>query len=159
MSQAPLAQHQLFKGTKDLATAELGDDLGSLEFTITADMVERNAWANDDYNPWYMVDSPFGGRMASPATPLAFDGNVFYDYYQYPAAGSLFAKQEFEFIKPLMVGQTYRMSGTLVDIYKRKGRTFYRIELSITDSAGVEVMKMFKTNATPVHPEPEATSD
>ncbi|HWB37787.1 MAG TPA: MaoC family dehydratase [Rugosimonospora sp.] len=157
MSEPKLAQHQLFKGTKDLSTAAIGDDLGFVEFTITTEMVERNAWANDDYNPWYMVDSPFGGRIASPATPLAYDGDLFFNYYAYPAGGNLFAKQEFEFIKPLFIGQTYRITGQLVEMYQRKGRTFYRVRMSVTDSDGVEVMRMYKTNASPVHPEPVDT--
>jgi acyl dehydratase len=155
MSQRALAQHELFKGKRDLATATVGDDLGSLQFTITAELVERTAWANDDYNPWYMQGSPFGGRIASPAAALAFDGTLFYDYYKYPEGGSLFAKQEFEFIQPLLIGHTYTMSGKLIEIYKRKGRTFYRVELSIRDATGMEVMKMFKINATPVHPTAE----
>ena len=29
-------------------------------------MVESNAWANDDNNPCFMENSPFGGRIASP---------------------------------------------------------------------------------------------
>jgi acyl dehydratase len=159
MNEPKLAQHQLFEGTKDLSTARVGDNLGSLEFTITAEMVERNAWANDDYNPWYMTDSPFGGRIASPVTPLAFDGDLFYGYYAYPSGGNLFAKQEFEFSKPLMVGETYSLFGRLVEIYHRNGRTFYRVEISVTDKAGVEVMRMFKTNASPVHPDAAVAND
>jgi acyl dehydratase len=115
-------------------------------------MAERAAWANDDYNPWYLVDSPFGGRIASPTAPLAFDGGMFYDYYKYPEGGSLFAKQEFEFIKPVHIGETYTLTGTLLDSYPRKGRTFYKMGVSIRDKDGVEVMRMAKTVATPVKP-------
>jgi acyl dehydratase len=113
-------------------------------------MVERNAWANDDYNPWYMEDSPFGGRIISPVFLASFDAQVFYSYYAYPAGGSLFAKQEFHYIRPVLVGQPYTMHGELVETYQRRGRTFFRAGISVVDAAGEEVMRMIKTIAAPV---------
>jgi acyl dehydratase len=143
---------QLYPGTHDLADAQVGDQLGSLEFVITEEMVERNAWANDDYNPWYMDGSPFGGRIASPVFLASFDARIFYGYYAYPAGGSLFAKQEFHYLRPILVGERYTMSGELVERYERKGRTFYRTRMVVRDAAGEEVMWMVKTVATPVRP-------
>ena len=124
MAERKKAEHELFKGTKDLADAQIGDLIGVIEFVVTKDMVERTSWAMDDYNPWYLEDSPFGGTIASPTAPLAFDGTLFYDYYAYPEGGSLFAKQEFEFVHPVRVGESYTLTGNLVDTYKKRGRTF-----------------------------------
>jgi acyl dehydratase len=143
---------QLYSGTHDLFAARVGDDLGSRDFLITEDMVERNAWAIDDYNPWYMEDSPFGGRIISPTYLASFDAQLFYGYYAYPSGGSLFAKQEFEYVSPVKIGERYTMRGTLVDIYTRKGRTFFKAEMSIVNANGTEVMRMTKTVAAPVHP-------
>jgi acyl dehydratase len=146
------AEHEKFKGTKDLAAAQIGDLVGEIEFVVTQEMVERFSWAMDDYNPWYLVESPFGGRIAAPTIPLTFDGSVFYDYYKYPEGGSLLAKQEFEFFGPIKVGKKHRLRGTLIDIYPRKGRTFYKMGISITNEEGAEVLRMVKTVATPVNP-------
>jgi N-terminal half of MaoC dehydratase len=143
---------QLYSGTHDLTSARIGDQLGSMSFTISEDQVERNAWANDDYNPWYMDDSPFGGRIISPVYPASFDAKLFYGYYSYPPGGSLFAKQEFEYLIPLRIGVEYTMTGTLSDIYQRKGRTFYVASMSVIDPGGAEVMRMRKTIAWPVKP-------
>jgi len=143
---------QLYAGTHDLFQARIGDALGSREFVITEEMVERNAWANDDYNPWYMDDSPFGGRIISPVYLASFDAQLFYGYYAYPAGGSLFAKQEFEYFAPVKIGERYTMTGTLVDIYKRRGRTFFKARIMVTDRDGNEVMCMHKTVAAPVRP-------
>lgn len=152
MAEERKAEHELFKGTKDLATAEIGDVIGSIEFVVTEDLVNRITWALDDYNPWYREGSPFGELIAPPTAPLQFDGTIFYDFYAYPSGGSLFAKQEFEFIRPIVIGKTYRLTGTLIDMYKRKGRSFFKMGVSITDPDGVEVMRMAKTVATPVKP-------
>lgn len=159
MAETRKAEHELFKGTKDLATAEIGDVIGSIEFAVTEDLVNRLSWALDDYNPWYFDGSPLGVRIAPATAPLQFDGTIFYDYYAYPEGGSLFAKQEFEFLRPVQVGETYKLTGTLVDMYKRKGRSFFKMGVSITDPEGVEVMRMAKTVATPVKPVPEAAEE
>jgi acyl dehydratase len=156
MAETRKAEHELFKGTKDLATAEIGDKIGVIEFVVTEDLVNRITWALDDYNPWYLEGSPFGGKIAPATAPLQFDGTLFYDYYAYPEGGSLFAKQEFEFISPVNIGKTYKLTATLVDMYKRKGRSFFKMGVSITDPDGAEVMRMAKTVATPVKPVLEA---
>jgi acyl dehydratase len=150
LTERKKAEHELFKGTEDLEHAKVGDLIGVVEFVITREMVERTAWAMDDYNPWYLEESPFGGLIASPTAPLAYDGSMFYDYYRYPAGGSLFAKQEFEFIRPVMVGKKYTATGTLIDTYKKRGRTFFQMGVSLVDEDGIEVAKMAKTVATPV---------
>lgn len=143
-----------FTGTHNLFQAKVGDELGSREILIKRDLVERIAWANDDYNPWYMERSPFGGRIAPPAVLSLYDAEVFYGYYAYPPGGSLFAKEEFEYLKPVKVGKKYRMSGKLLERYRRKGRDFFVAGFSVTDENGVEVMRLKKTVAAPVTPRP-----
>ena len=150
---------ELYPGTRPLSEARTGDDLGSFPFTLTEEMAERNAWANDDYNPWYMDDSPFGGRIASPVLLASFDAKLFYGYYAYPAGGSLFAKQEFEYIAPLLLGVEYTLAGVLSDVYERKGRTFYRVEETVTDADGAVVLRTWKTVASPVNPEVPAREE
>jgi acyl dehydratase len=152
MVEAKRAEHEMFKGTKPLDTAEIGDLIGSIEFVVDEALVNRLSWALDDYNPWYFSDSPFGEKVAPPTAALQFDGSMFYDFYVYPEGGSLFAKQEFEFLRPMKIGETYRLTGTLVDKYKKKGRSFFKMGVSIVGLDGVEVMRMAKTVATPVKP-------
>jgi hypothetical protein len=147
---------QLYTGTHSLADAKIGDPLGSMQFAISADQVERNAWANDDYHPWYMDDSPFGGRILSPVFLASFDARLFYGHYAYPPGGSLFAKEEFEYLVPLQIAATYTITGTMTDIYHRRRRTFYVAGMSVTDVDGTEVMRVSKTIAAPVKPVAEA---
>ena len=152
MANTRRAEHELFKGRKPLETAEIGDVIGSIEFVVDEDLVNRLTWALDDYNPWNIEESPFGDRIAPPLSPLQIDGSMFYDYYAYPEGGSLFAKQEFEFVRPMRIGEKYKLTGTLVDKYKKKGRSFFKMGVSVVDPAGVEVARMAKTVATPVKP-------
>ncbi len=155
MSERQTAE-QLWAGTKDLFAAYVGEELLTQDFVVSEEMVERNAWANDDYNPWYMDGSPFGGRIVSPAYLASFDINVFYGYYAYPPGGSLYAKEEFEYVRPVRVGVRYRMTGRIIDIYKRKGRTFFKAGIFVTDEDGNDVVRIAKTVAAPVTPVEEA---
>src|SRR5262249_32176579 len=97
----------LYRGTHDLWEAKVGDDLGTLPFRVSPEAVRRNAWANDDYNPWYVDTSPWGRPIVTPVFLASFDAQLFYGYYAYPRGGSLFAKQEFEFLAPVFVGEDY----------------------------------------------------
>ena len=78
-----------FRGTRDLLKAEIGHEINPVEMVITEELVERNAWANDDYNPWYMEDSPFDGRIASP-TLLATETDIMiWNYFVLPEGGGI----------------------------------------------------------------------
>jgi acyl dehydratase len=144
------SMEESYRGRVALHSAKVGDEVGCLPFVVTEEMVERNAWATDDYNPWYLEASPFGGRIVSPVFLASFDAHLFYGYYAYPEGGSLFAKQEFDYVKPILVGQPYTMTGRVVEIYERKGRTFYRLDISVTDDHDEEHLRMIKTIAWPV---------
>jgi hypothetical protein len=152
---AQKAEHELFKGTKDLSEAAIGDLIGEIDFVVGEELINRLTWALDDYNPWYAGDSPFGERVSPPTAPLQFDGSLFYDHYKYPEGGSLFAKQEFEFVRPVRIGVEYHLVGRLVDMYEKRGRSFYKMGMEITDASGDVVMRMAKTVATPVKPRVE----
>ena len=129
-------------GTHDLMKAEIGDECESVEITVTEEMVERNAWANDDYNPWYMDDSPFGGRIASPVFLSCFQIQSMYSHYRFPAHGTLNTRQEFEFINPLKIGKRIKMTCRVADQYRKKGRDYIVFECLIVDEDGLEIVRM-----------------
>ena len=41
-----------------------GKDLGTLELTVTDEMVQHYIKGLDEPNPWYSAASPFGGPVA-----------------------------------------------------------------------------------------------
>ncbi len=53
-------------GTVDLKYTQIGENIGTMEFTVTPEWVDRYAFAADDYNPWYTENSLWGGRIATP---------------------------------------------------------------------------------------------
>ena len=48
-----------------------GKDLGTLDLTITDEMVQHYIKGLDEPNPWYTTTSPFGGPVAPARALLA----------------------------------------------------------------------------------------
>jgi acyl dehydratase len=139
-----------FAGTHDLLLAEIEHEITPVQMVITEEMVERQAWANDDYNPWYMKDSPYGGRIAPP-TFLSYDTDIMiWNHFVLPEGKGVWAKQEFEFIKPLRVGQKIRITGKVTDKTTKRGRDHISFEFIVTEEDGSEVVRMRSVQAFPL---------
>ncbi len=150
------------RATHDLSKAEIGDEYEPVEVTVTEEMVERRLWANDDYNPWYLEDSPFGGRIASPIILLepswGFEPpmpSMVWGYYRFPPGGALHGRAEFEFINPLKVGKKIKITARLVDKFHLRERDWFVSEYLAVDEDGVEVVRMRRTEVTPIVIQPQ----
>ena len=142
-------------GTHDLLQAEIGHEIAPIDMIITEEMAERHAWANDDYNPWYLEDSPFDGRIISP-TFLAYDADIMlWNYFALPEGYGVWAKQEFEFINALRVGKRIRIKGRIVDKTYKRGRDHITFEFLVIDEDGREIVRMKMTHAFPLIPRSE----
>jgi len=141
--------------TQFLLDARVGDEFEPREITITQEMVDRNAWANDDYNPWYIEDSPFGGPIASPTFLAHQYLELFHGHYYDPPGGGYWTRHEFEFINPLKIGKKLRVTGRLIDRYPKKGRDHFVSEIIVTDEDGNEIVRMRGSIAHPAKARPE----
>jgi acyl dehydratase len=145
-------------GTQNLLKAEIGHEMEPVEMVITEEMAERHAWANEDYNPWYLEDSPFGGRIISP-TFLAYDTDIMlWNYFALPKGYGLWAKQEFEFINALKVGKRIRITGRISDKIHKRGRDHITFEFRVIDEDGQEIVRMRMSQAFPLLPDSEKGS-
>jgi len=139
-----------FAGTHELLSAEIGHEITPLEMVITEEMVERHAWANDDYNPWYLKDSPFGGRIAPP-TFLSYDTDIMiWNHFALPEGKGIWAKQKFEFMRPLKVGNKIKITGKIIDKVTKRGRDHISFEFSVAEEDGTEVVRMLTVHAFPL---------
>lgn len=140
---------------------KIGKEFEPLEFTFTEEDRDRYVWANDDYKPWYMEDSPWGGCIGTP-TCLAMQ-TLMQTYGHYgvqqkginPPGAVVHAKHEYEFINPLKVGKKLRMTGKPVEKYSRRGRNWIVTEHLVVDEDGKEIVRMKVTNGWPIVPHPE----
>src|SRR5215210_5031993 len=47
----------------DFENLEIPEDLGPVDIRVDDHKIKRFAFAQDDHHPWFLQDSPFGGRI------------------------------------------------------------------------------------------------
>jgi acyl dehydratase len=112
-----------------------GKDLGALEVTITADMVQHYVKGLDEPNPWYTTTSPFGGPVA-PAIVYQDTDNQFKGWYLDNLFGNLWRRQEWEIHAPTRVGQTLHCTARVAERYRSRDRDVVAQEMWVRDDAG-----------------------
>lgn len=126
---------------------EVGKECEPFEYRVTEEMVQKYLKALGIENSWYAKDSPFGGPVV-PA--LISRSDAAHPEWWYPFTirpGFLHARSEFEFINPLKVGKTVKITGKWVEKFEKRGRKWAVIEAVAVDEDGVEVWRC-KTSHT-----------
>ena len=134
---------------RTLDEAEIGEELGPIEYVVTPGLVEKYAEATGDRNPWFFKDSPFGGKVAHPTIVGNDVLRLVETKYVHPL-GSLHAKQDFEIQNPIRVGAKLKSTAKVVERYVKKEREYTVVEMSIVDDKGVEVVRSRYTVCYPL---------
>jgi len=113
----------------------VGRDFGGTEYEITPDAIEGYIAGTGDDNPWYRGPSPLGGPVA-PA--LIVHSAVFrtLDWYLPNVYGNLHARQEFDFLAPVMVGERLHSRSVIVERYTKRDREYVVNETLIFNAGG-----------------------
>jgi MaoC like domain len=117
-----------------------GKDLGTIQLTITADMVDHYIKGLDEPNPWYTTASPFGGPVA-PVIVYQDTESEFKGWYLDNLFGNLWRSQTWDIYAPTRVGQTLRCSARVADRYRRRDRDVVVQEMWVRDEAGQPVAR------------------
>ncbi|MFC2016242.1 MaoC family dehydratase N-terminal domain-containing protein [Chloroflexota bacterium] len=131
------------------------EGLEPVEEVVTQEMVERNSWACEDWNPWYIEDSPWGGTIASPCFPCMYQNAIWGRTFGGPGGGGLHTHERFDFVRPLKVGTKIKVSYRLKDRYEKRGRTYFVQEFIFTDEEGNEIVRLEKRNTPSAYQNPE----
>ena len=112
-----------------------GKDLGTLDITITPEMIEHYVKGLDEPNSWYTTASPFGGPVAPVLVYQDID-TQFKGWYLDNLFGNLWRRQEWEIFAPARVGQTLHCRARVAERYRRRDRDVVAQEMWIRDDAG-----------------------
>src|SRR5262245_3431240 len=112
-----------------------GKDLGTLNLTITADMIQHYIKGLDEPNPWYTTASPFGGPVA-PVIVYQDADSLFKGWYLDNLFGNLWLRQEWHIYAPTHVGQTLHCSARVAQRYHKRDRDVVAQEMWVRDAAG-----------------------
>jgi acyl dehydratase len=112
-----------------------GKDLGTMDLTITDDMVDHYVKGLDEPNPWYTTASPFGGPVA-PVIVYQDADTLFKGWYLDNLFGNLWRSQQWEIYAPTRVGQTVHCSARVAERYRRRDREVVAMEMWVRDDVG-----------------------
>ncbi|MFC2016245.1 MaoC family dehydratase N-terminal domain-containing protein [Chloroflexota bacterium] len=137
----------------DMPTSQTGVPGPVNEDIITQEKVRILCWAQDDYNPWYLEDSPWGGPIAQPTFPVMYQNLM--PGLNMPAGGGLHTKEQFEFYAPLKVGSKVKITSKFADRYEKRGRTYFVQEYLLCDEDGNKICLCRRHNTPSMFQNPE----
>jgi len=133
-SQGPVRKERDALGPRALyEDIEVGLDLGSLEWTVSAEDIAKQCAIDDDHDPIYAGDSPWGGPVAPaqiqyrpPRWLLSRTFNIRGVFYEW----------EFENHRPIKPDVPITVQGIVADKWIKNDREFVAFEFTGTDPAG-----------------------
>jgi len=126
---------------------EVGRSLGTLEWTVTEEMIDQQCEMDMDYHYWYSVASPWGGRVAPPQ--LSYRPPRWLISRTYNVRG-LFYKWEMENVRAIRPGVKLVISGTIADKYVKNDREFVVYQAEAHDPQGDLVFRTRRTHVLDV---------
>ncbi len=113
----------------------IGKDLGTVDLTISEDMVQHYVRGLDEPNAWYIEDSPFGGAVA-PAIVFQDVSSELKGWSLDNPFGNLWMRQIWNVHAPTRVGQQLNCTARVADRYRKRDREVVVQEIWLRDAAG-----------------------
>lgn len=123
---------------------EVGADLGTLEWSVTAESVAGLRANDQDDHEWYVGDSPFGGPVVPPMATYPPVRILFSRRYN---LRGLFYRFESHFHRPIRFGQVVTITGIVAEKYVKRDREYVTYEAEGRDPDG---QLLFTTRRTHV---------
>lgn len=124
---------------------EIGDSC-SLEKSISAEIVQKFADFTGDYNPVHMDDSycskhGLGSRIVHGMLVLSFLSTLIGMYL--PGEGAVWLSQTIDFISPLKIDDTIKITGRVVDKYNTNalGLKIIVMKIEINNQLGIKAVR------------------
>ncbi len=131
---------------RSLATLQVGEELGEIEYIVEPKVVKLFMIAINDRHPWYYEKSPFGGAIAPPClihqyTLRLTAKYIFGDERKIPFLPKpmMHYVYDAEYVNPAMVGEKLTVRGRCIENDERRGRVY--------NTLGIEV---FGTDKRPI---------
>ena len=123
---------------------EIGKKLGEMDWLVTEEMIDTQCQIDQDFDPWYSLSSPWGGRIAPPQ--ISYRPPRWLLSRTYNIRG-LFCGWEMENLAPVKPGVTLHVTATVVDKYIRNNREFVTYQ---SEAVGPDGAPVFRTRRTHV---------
>jgi acyl dehydratase len=125
----------------------IGRTLSTGSATVTAEHVAGFARALGDLNPLYLDAEaarrgPFGGVVAPPTYPIAFmtealsGGMETFLELGLDFMTLVHGEQEFEYVRPVKIGETLELTGRIADIYEKTNSAGATLDFVVMETEG-----------------------
>lgn len=126
---------------------EIGADLGSLEWSVTADDVAKQCLIDDDYHENYALGDFDAGKFAPPQIQYRPPRWLFSRTYN---VRGVFYRWKFENVKPIRVGEKYLVTGRVANKWIKNNREFVAFEFEAKDEKDDVVFRTTRVHALDV---------
>jgi len=113
----------------------VGRERGPREFRVTSSAVRLHAEGCGDRTGWKDDEPPVDGELA-PAALLHSESFLETGWFLPNLVGSVTTRQEWDFVRPLRVGQRVRTHANVVERYEKRDREYVVNEITVTDLEG-----------------------
>lgn len=125
----------------------VGRELEEMKWVVTEEDIEKQCRMDEDYHEWYVLDSPWGGRIAPPQ--IEYRPPRWQLSRTYNVRG-VFYKWESENVKPIKPGEEITITGRILDKWIKNDREFVKFESIGRDTGGDVVFKTVRVHALDV---------
>lgn len=122
---------------------EVGASLGEMDWVVTEEMIEQQCRMDLDYDEFYSLDSPWGGRIAPPQIQYRPPRWLLSRAYN---VRGLFYRWKMENVRPIRLNENLRVRASIVDKYVRNDREFIVLAAEATDAQGRVVFRTERTH-------------
>lgn len=113
---------------------EIGQDLGTLEWVVTPELIDKQCAMDGDYDPLFALDTgPFDGPVSPPQLSYRPPRWLFSRMFN---IRGVFYRWDMENIAPIRPGTTVTVSGRITNKWIKGEREFVEFEATGTDPDG-----------------------
>jgi acyl dehydratase len=126
---------------------EVGLVLGEMDWTVNEEMIDAQCQMDLDFDAWYSLNSPWGGRVAPPQ--ITYRPPRWLLSRRYNIRG-LFVRWEMENLAPIRPNTVLHVTAKVAEKYLRKNREFVVFEAEGRDPEGHTVFRTRRTHVLDV---------
>ena len=115
---------------------KVGEQLGPWFIEVTEQAVRDYCDDWDDHNPLYLKGTADGGLPVAPPAFMAGLASFRLLGRKYNAQATIGTKTEHQNLRPVLVGETLRFEGSIVEKYIKRGLEYVVIDYTAFDAAG-----------------------
>ena len=120
-------------------------ELGPLETTISDHDVKSYGYAVDDFHPWYMHHSPFGGRVVPPALLSVALFKLRHLPGNFALMHGLHTREELQLFRAVRLGEPLTLRARVTDKFTKRGERFIVVSGQVSDDRDLPLLRTRET--------------